>query len=436
MFVGYKIVNNVLCLYVDDRYEFGGFKKGKQQDIKEKIYEYIKKNNIKFSVTKVILLISGLMLCSVILNTDKLQHNYDVYNGSNYVINLVNKNNNYQTYETADLNVEDNNRDIKNDKINTSSRVNKQELVNNDISKNNNDISKNNSVNYFENTNINNSKAEDISNSNAEEKIYISGPIIHLLRSNGTTLDISINDYLIGVVASEMPASFNIEALKVQSVISRTYVMKLMENGRTITDDNRTQIYKDNGELKSMWGSNYDIYYNKIKTAVEQTADLKIKYNGNLIDAVYFSTSNGYTEDSYNVWNNSYDYLKSVPSSWDTSASTFLRETNISFNEISNLLNIDFNSIQNINIISRNSSNRVDKVSINDNIYSGVELRNKLKLRSADFDFEIQDGFVKFITRGYGHGVGLSQYGANAMANAGYGFDEIIRYYYTGVYIE
>ena len=425
MFLNYRIINNVLCLYVDESYEFGGVNSSNKESIKEKILDYIKLHKISFNGTKVILLVSGLMIGSVILNNNNYDTNYDVYSGNNYVTKIVNDEN-YLSYNINEEKVTNENNNVINSISNTNNNLDltDEEFIDNSGNKNSDTFN----LNIPENNVL--SEYDDYFEVKNDEKI------IQVLRSNGTFLDITLNEYLIGVVAGEMPASFNIEALKVQAIVSRTYTLKLIESGRTITDDNRTQNYKDNNQLRNMWGSSYDVYYNKIKTAVYDTNNMKIKYNGSLIDAVYFSTSNGYTEDSINVWNNSYDYLKSVPSSWDTSASSFLREVDISFNDISNALSIDFNSAQEIEILSRNSSNRIDKIRINNNIYGGVELREKLKLRSTDFDYEIKDGYVKFITRGYGHGVGLSQYGANGMANSGYTYDQIIKYYYKGVYID
>lgn len=247
---------------------------------------------------------------------------------------------------------------------------------------------------------------------------------------------VSLEDYVTGVVAGEMPASFSDEALKAQAVVARTYTLKLIESKRVITDDVSTQVYKDNNELMNMWGNSYEKYYNKIKNAVSSTHNVVIKYNGNLIDAVYHSTSNGYTEDAKYVWNNDIPYLKSVSSPWDASVSSFFRENSIDFNTISDKLGIlvDSNSI--IEIISRDESNRVSKIKINDIEYSGVNIRNLLQLRSADFDIDKYDNGITFKTKGYGHGVGMSQYGANEMAKIGYTYDKIISYYYTNVNLE
>ena len=232
-----------------------------------------------------------------------------------------------------------------------------------------------------------------------------------------------------------MPASFNDEALKAQAVIARTYTRKLINSGRIITDNVSTQVYKSDAELKNMWNANYEKYYNKVKNAVLSTKSKCVTYNGELIDAVYHSTSNGYTQDAVFVWGNSVPYLKTVTSPWDTSASTFIRNTDISFNELSSKLGFDFNQNTIIEIISKDESGRVSKVKVGDKEFTGVELRNVIGLRSADFDVTRNSSSITFTTRGYGHGVGMSQYGANGMANSGYTYEQILKYYYSGVEI-
>ena len=159
--------------------------------------------------------------------------------------------------------------------------------------------------------------------------------MISVKRSNGVINTMYIEDYLIGVVASEMPALYNTEALKAQAVVARTYTLKLMDSNRVLTDDTNTQIYKDDEELRSMWGDKYDEYYKKIKAAVYDTKGVCVTYDGKIIDAVYHSTSNGYTEDSINVWGNSYPYLKSVPSNLDTFTSSYLKEVLIPYDKVS-----------------------------------------------------------------------------------------------------
>lgn len=351
MFCNYKVQDNILYLYVDDKCEIGSlFNHNKNNTVIDKIKNYIKNNKIKFSGTMVILLLSGLMLGKVYLN--------------------------------------------------------------------NNDMSMKEKRSY-----------------KIDEQDHFVNDVILLKRTNGEVLKMNMQDYLIGVVAAQMPVYFNIEALKAQAVVARTYTLKLLEKEKIITDDMHIQAYKSNDELKKMWGSNYSKYYNKVKKAVVSTNNLCIKYNGLLIDAIYHSTSNGYTEDSANVWGNRIPYLKIVTSPWDTSVPSYLRTIIIGFDKVLNALKVNFDEFSKIQVISKDDSGRISKIKFNNKELSGKEVRNLLGLRSADFDAEIVNKGICFTTRGYGHGVGMSQYGANGMANSGYKFDQILKHYYTGVNI-
>ena len=233
-----------------------------------------------------------------------------------------------------------------------------------------------------------------------------------------------------------MPASFNIEALKAQSIIARTYALNLISKGNTLTDSSSIQKYIDTKEMQNIWSSNYQKYYNKVKEAVSSTKGLTIKYNGKYIDAVYHSTSKGYTEDSINVWNNNIPYLKSVDSVWDKNATSYLREKNLSLEEFNRILGINISNQEDIEILSKTVSGRIDKIKLGDTIFTGLELRTFLNLRSTDFDIEINENNVSITTRGYGHGVGLSQYGANGMANNGYDYKQILEHYYQNTTLE
>ncbi len=249
---------------------------------------------------------------------------------------------------------------------------------------------------------------------------------ITVYRSDGTLVNLKLEEYLIGVVSSEMPASFNEEALKAQAIASRTYALNKINNNLTITDTTKDQVYKDNEELKLLWEDDYDFYYNKIKEAVNDTAGLILTYNDKLIDAVYHSTSNGYTKDALDVWGNDTPYLKSVSSPYDLEASSYSRELIYT----GNIINLD----SNIEIIEDPTGNVIN-ITVDDNFYTGTEFRTLLNLRSTDFEILIEDEII-IQTKGYGHGVGMSQYGANGMANNGYTYDEILTHYYTGTQIK
>jgi stage II sporulation protein D len=260
--------------------------------------------------------------------------------------------------------------------------------------------------------------------------------MVTLYRYNGTVETISLEDYVVGVVGAEMPASFNIEALKAQSVLARTYALKKISQNLVLKDTTSDQVYKDESQLKAMWGDSFQTYYNKIVSAVAATKGTYLTYNGNYIEAVYHSTSNGQTEDAAFVWGNSYPYLKSVDSHWDLEASSYLRETSKEFSVLSSIIGLDFNSTTNIDVLSRTPGNRIDQIKIGDKTFSGVELRNLLGLRSADFDINIEGDGAVFVTRGYGHGVGMSQYGANGMAKEGNSYADILAHYYPGTQLK
>ena len=244
-----------------------------------------------------------------------------------------------------------------------------------------------------------------------------------------------LEDYIIGVVGAEMPASFNEEALKAQAVASRTYALYKIQHSNKdydIVTDISNQSYNTIDELKSKWGKDFNYYYNRVKEAVINTKNEIMTYNDEVIIAYYFAMSNGYTEDGSLVFKEEKPYLKSTSSSWeDTSLKNFVSKKKYLLEEFSNILNVDKNI--KISDIKRSSTNRVITLKINNQEFSGTDLRKKLGLRSTDMDFEINNDYIIITTKGYGHGVGLSQYGANLMAKNGYNYKDILKHYYRGV---
>ena len=261
---------------------------------------------------------------------------------------------------------------------------------------------------------------------------------IKLQDKTGNIQKLNLEDYVIGVVAGEMPASFNDEALKAQAVASRTYAMykKSKNNDYDLLTTTSDQVYLTREEMKEKWQENYQKYYDKISKAVKETSNLVIKYNNEIIVAYYFAMSNGYTEDAQNVFNEQKDYLTSVESNNENSVSNnIVKTTSFSKQNFCDLLNITCNNID-INILDKSNSGRINTIKINNKIFTGVEIRKKLNLRSTDFKISVKNENVTITTNGYGHGVGMSQYGADAMANQGYKYDEIIKHYYQNVTID
>lgn len=269
-----------------------------------------------------------------------------------------------------------------------------------------------------------------------EETSFFNNEIVTVLDTKtGVTESVELENYLIGVVAGEMPASFNIEALKAQAVAARSYAYYLINNGMTITNDSSTQVYLNTTSLKNKWGNDYTYYLEKIKQAIKETQDEVVTYEGKIVPTYYYSMSNGFTESALNVFGEDREYLTKVESMEDATNRNFKVQTTIDRKEFCNILDINCDAI-NISNIIKNDSERVQTININEKVFSGIELRKLLNLRSTDFSIEITNDNINIITYGHGHGVGMSQYGANTMANEGYSYKDILLHYYVGVNIE
>ena len=405
---------DVLYLYFNFDYEFSKFNlKENYKNLEQYIKKFINNNKIFFTGTLVTLIASGIIIGNVNLNNDS-----KIYINNTIFDNVIS--------ERVDIEEQNNINKEVNDVV-LNNKVSKVDRISlNDEVEGNNIVSSKDEV-----SDINNQVEvqNEIVKSN-ENLTYVT-----LRRSNGEVAYIELEEYLIGVVGAEMPASFNIEALKSQSVISRTYALKSISSGRVLTDNESTQSYKSNDELRNMWGSSYDVYYSKIKNAINSTKGEYLTYNGNYIEAVFHSTSNGTTEDARNVWGNYYPYLVSVDSLYDSFNPSYEKEKSFSYDELSSKLGFYVNSETEFNILSYTSGNRVENISIDNNVFTGVSLRSILGLRSTDFEIIKNDAGVTFKTKGYGHGVGMSQYGANGMAKSGYSYRDILNHYYPGVSI-
>lgn len=271
---------------------------------------------------------------------------------------------------------------------------------------------------------------------------YINNQTVRVKRAKKNVIEeIPLEEYVAGVVAGEMPISFEVEALKTQAVASRTYVLKKMEDNKNneydVDDTTNYQVFLDEESLKEKWQDNYTVNINKIRTAVNETIDEYLSYNDEIIDALFFSTSNGYTEDSDLVFSKSLPYLRSVESSWDQKVSkAFNSETTMSLQEFYERLSLTYNDELNIEIIKRSKTNRILKININNKEFAGREIYNKLGLRSTDFEISKLGNNVLIKTKGYGHGVGMSQYGAQGMALDNYNYEQILKHYYQNVEIK
>lgn len=255
---------------------------------------------------------------------------------------------------------------------------------------------------------------------------------------------LQLEEYVEGVVASEMPAEFEEEALKAQALTARTYIVNHLLNSKNdqvpqnadVSDTVNHQVYKNKQELKMLWGNDYGWKMKKIKEAVEATKGEILTYNGKPINASFFSTSNGYTENAEEYWSNSVPYLKSVKSPWDADSPKFKGRKVIDVHEFQQKLNIHLETSNDVGTITkRTSGKKVAEVSIAGKTFTGREIREKLGLQSTDFTWERKGDNIIISTKGYGHGVGMSQYGANGMAKEGKNYEDIVLHYYQGISI-
>lgn len=253
--------------------------------------------------------------------------------------------------------------------------------------------------------------------------------------------ELGLEEYIKGVVAAEMPVSFEKEALKAQAVAARTYALRRLQGKEGIDKEEIAQAYLSEKELKERWGEKYLIYKSKIDAAVEETEGEIMTYEDEIIEAVFHSTSAGYTENSENLWNEEKPYLKSVESKQDEKAPDYIVKTIFENDAIVAKLEQKYSDIvitnapilQQIQVIKRSEAGYIMQIQIGNKIFTGNEIRVLLGLRSTNFTVNQKDNKVTITTRGYGHGIGMSQYGANYMAQDGKNYKEILKHYYQGV---
>lgn len=274
---------------------------------------------------------------------------------------------------------------------------------------------------------------------------------VKLLHSKtGEVEEFDMDTYLLGVVCSEMPASYEEEALKAQAVVARTYTVYLIQNGGkhdgadVCDDSNCCEAWITKEARFERWDEDKrEEYWNKIEEAVNSTKGKVIKYNGEIIKAFFHSNSGGKTENVSVVWGGAdLPYLQSVETSGEDAYLQYASELEISKTDFETKIKekypdfeIDYNDINCIEVKEFTDGNRVKTIKIGNKELSGVEVRTLLGLRSAHFTYEINRDNIKFSVIGYGHGVGMSQTGADSLAKQGYNYEDIIKHFYTGVEI-
>ncbi|MGE5628722.1 MAG: stage II sporulation protein D [Solirubrobacterales bacterium] len=277
-----------------------------------------------------------------------------------------------------------------------------------------------------------------------------------LLSKENRVISIKLEEYVKGVISGEMPLEYNIEALKAQAVAARTYAVAHMagykgrqydkNNNIDLIDTVECQVYIDRKKcMESLPEGKRDEYMKKIDEAVDSTKGEVITYEGNVIsEPFFFSCSSGNTENSEDVFSAAEPYLRSVDSAEDKkspeyekvvtfSNETFIKKINSAYSS-SKLKN--YNLKNQINIISRSDSGSIKKIKVGAVTMTGLQFRSVLNLNSANMDIKFYGSSVEIKSKGYGHGVGMSQCGANYMAKDGKTYKDILKHYYQGVNVE
>lgn len=268
--------------------------------------------------------------------------------------------------------------------------------------------------------------------------------------STGEVEELDLDTYLLGVVSSEMPANFEEEALKAQALVARTYTIYKITNGSkhenaNICDDSKCcQAWITKEDRLKRWNEEErENNWAKIENAVNSTKGKIITYEGKPINAFFHSNSGGTTDTATAVWGGTnYPYLQAVQTSGEDAYTQYASELSLSKEEFVSKIKeyhsdfmMNFDASEQIQILDYTEGDRIKTIKIGNLNLSGVEIRNIFGLKSAKFEINIEGDNVKFKVIGYGHGVGMSQTGADSMAKQGKNYEEIIKHYYTGVEI-
>ncbi len=305
----------------------------------------------------------------------------------------------------------------------------------------------------FESLEVGITKVEEPQVDKKAEYSYPQYATIKLFHTKDSTVEeLPMDTYLYGVVSAEMPANYEKEALKAQAVVARTYTIYKIASqaskheGADICDDAACcQAWITKEDRQARWEEDKkEEYWNKIVSCVDSTKGEVIFYEGKPINAFFHSNSGGNTEAPVNVWGgNGYPYLQTVTTAGEDAYDQYQSEASYSFEQVRELVKgvhsdfeIDFQKADCIQILGRTEGNRVKEMKMGNLTLSGVEIRNIFKLKSANFEVSLDEGQVKFRVIGYGHGVGMSQTGADSLAKQGKNYLEIIHHFYTGVTIK
>lgn len=281
-----------------------------------------------------------------------------------------------------------------------------------------------------------------------EEKKAVKETMLVSIRRGATVLELPLEEYLVGVVLSEMPASFELEALKAQAVAARTFTLRQMAGGKhddcdLCADSTCCQAWTSQEDMAAKLGDAWEQYWAKAETAVLATEGQVLSYDGQLIEAVYFSCSGGTTEDAVAVWGSEVPYLQSVTSKGEEQAAKYSSQVTVDLDLFQDRIlerapdaNLSGAPAGWFGETVLTEGGGVHTMEVGGVCFEGTALRTMFGLNSTKFTVAITQDGIEFDVLGYGHRVGMSQYGANAMAKAGSSYLEILTHYYTGTKVE
>lgn len=275
-------------------------------------------------------------------------------------------------------------------------------------------------------------KKDDIKKEIPTETSYSNNNfIINLKNENNIIINIKLKDYLLGVIATNSIFNLGINTLKSLCLLYRTYAFKMMSENNIIETNNEFQIYKPISYYKLMWLDNYQDIYKKIERAIDETDGEFITFNDEYILPFIHICNNGKTDTL-----KKYKYLEKINSLWDYACPYYLEIKDYDYKYLSTLLKQDIENLKNIEVKKLTESNYIKVLKIGTKIYKGEEFKNLLNLKSTDVVIIINPNYIRFITKGWGNNIGLSQFGANEIAKANCSYINIIKYYYPKVQIK
>ena len=435
---------------IEDVYEFGdeNFSDGKYTNFLSRLRKYVKKNFNELGKASVVLVINGVVIGTVAMSAILPKTEENIGNNTNAGKVSIYKEESKvedkeemasQKEEKTAAEEEGKKEATANTYSSNTKKTNNTKTTTSSVKKPTTNTNKKTNATATNKTNTNTTNKDTNKNSSTsttstkEQKVEtIKSGIYINLNNNGVVSKIDIEEYIIGVVAAEMPASFHTEALKAQAILARTYAIKKAKAGVTLLNSTYHQVYNTVDQMKKKWGTSFNAYYNKVKNAVESTKGKVLTYNGGYIEAVYYAISNGSSELPKYVWNSSYPYLQAVSSNWDKDLSVGKYTVKLTYEKVSKKLGIDVNKETEFNVLSKTEGNRIAEIKVGETTFEGNKFRSKLGLRSTDFEITKTDVGLTITTHGYGHGIGMSQYGANGAAKAGYTYKQILNHYYPG----